>query len=135
MGQNSTEKVLKITGSGFESGISESDINFGVKSGSITIESVSWKSSTLIEVTVNVTTHCLTGDTTVYVENPLNGATTSYGAGGYFVIGAAPAISTITSPVIKEYGQTAATAGYPDKKFKIEIDTTQVEGVFLSGLL
>ncbi|NCO52567.1 MAG: hypothetical protein GW875_10770, partial [Deltaproteobacteria bacterium] len=120
LGQNTADKVLSILGSGFESGIGVDNVSFGAKTSSITVESVSWKSGTRIEVTVSVSTHCLTGKTTVQIENPVNGGIVSRGDPNYFMIIEAPRISTVTSPTVKEYGQRANTEGYADKKFKLQ---------------
>ncbi|MCP3683128.1 MAG: hypothetical protein GY861_10595, partial [bacterium] len=120
LGQNTVDKTVKVTGSGFENGISESNVSFDVSGDSITIQSVTWKSSSFLEIIVNVSSGCPVGDRTVYIENPDSGGTVSRGDAGYFVIGAMPVISAITSPVVKEYGQLAETENYPAKKFKIK---------------
>ncbi|MFC2048668.1 hypothetical protein ACFLR5_00430, partial [Elusimicrobiota bacterium] len=120
LGQNTTEKTIKITGTGFENGIGSSDITFDVTSDSITIQSVTWKSSGLLDVLLDVSSGCPVGNRTVTVTNPLSGGSDSRGDAGYFVIGAMPVISTITLPVLKEYGQTANTVNYPLKKFTMQ---------------
>ncbi|MFH1416049.1 MAG: hypothetical protein ABIH89_08225, partial [Elusimicrobiota bacterium] len=121
LGQNTEDKTLKIAGSGFESGISDSDVYFDVSPDSITVKSLTWKSSSLLEIIVDVSSMCPAGDRIVYLNNPVSGGTASSGtAGGFFVIGPMPVIDSIPLPVSKYYGQAADTSDYPEKKFRME---------------
>ncbi|PIX14089.1 MAG: hypothetical protein COZ72_06860, partial [Elusimicrobia bacterium CG_4_8_14_3_um_filter_50_9] len=73
LGKGASEIILKIYGGGFESGLGEDDIYFGVRDSSITIQSVSWKASSRIEVTVSIATNTLIGGCSVQITNPESG--------------------------------------------------------------
>ncbi|MFH1958204.1 MAG: IPT/TIG domain-containing protein, partial [bacterium] len=134
LGKNSMEKTLRILGSNFESGITANDVTFDIRDSSITIESVSWKSPSRIEVMVNVSSHCLTGGCTVQITNPENASVAMSDTTYYFVIGECPVISTVTSPVVKEYGRTANTRDYPAKKLKLSGSGFNISlGVYIGG--
>ena len=118
LGANSIQKTITIAGSNFESSIQATNVSFGVKNSSFSIQSVSVSPSQLTLI-VTVSSNCLIGDTTIAVTNPNGGGSVSRGDAGYFVIGAMPIISSITSPTVKEYGQAAVTTGHASEKFKI----------------
>ena len=106
LGANSWQQTITITGSNFETGIQPSNISFGVKSSSISIQSVTASPTQITVIITSVTPTCLTGDTTITITNPIGGGIVSRGDHNYFAIGAMPTITNITLPTYRGIGES-----------------------------